>query len=119
MFNKQDDCFRLSRRLTSKFDSLTRRAFPDEALARDMHNWQYHQNGIQLAAWIDLLAKATRDAIHEVQAPERLRPEPAKMADRALEQMASDSADPDDERLLRRIQTDPNLAWDPTSEVFR
>ena len=75
--------------------------------------------GSPLAAWIDLLVKAHSDSIHEVQAPDQLRPVLADVADRALEQMASDSADPDHAQLLHRIQTEPNLAWHSTSGVFR
>ena len=40
------------------------------------------------------------------------------MVDMALEQMASDSADPDDGQLLHRIQTEPTLAWDSTAGTF-
>lgn len=37
-------------------------------------------NGDPLAAWVDLLLKAHRNAVHEVQAPERLQPELLDMA---------------------------------------
>ena len=77
-----------------------------------------HRNGSLLAAWIELLVKVNRGDLHEVQAPDRLRPELAKMVDRALEQMASDSADPDDGQLLHRIQTESTLAWDSTAGTF-
>ena len=54
-----------------------------------------------------------------MQAPDHLRPVLADVADRALEQMASDSADPDHAQLLHRIQTEPTLVWDPTDGAFR
>ena len=84
-----------------------------------MRTWMPHKGGSPLAAWIDLLVKAHSDSIHDVQAPDQLRPVLADVADRALKQMASDSADPDDGQLLHRIQQEPNLAWDPTDGTFR
>ena len=119
VFNKQDDCSSLSRRLmwgsNRRFPTLV----PYEAFNGDMRTWIPHKGGSPLAAWIDLLVKAHSDSIHEVQAPDQLRPVLADVADRALEQMASDSADPDDAQLLHRIQTEPNLAWNPGDGTFR
>ena len=40
------------------------------------------------------------------------------MAVKVLKQMASDPIDPDHGQLLRRIRTEPNLAWDPTTGTF-
>ena len=116
----QGGCSRLSRRLTSKFDRLvTGRRVPNDVNHDDLNHWHRHQNGSALAAWIDLLVKAHWDAMPEVQAPDWLRLELAKIAHEALEQMASKPADPDDAQLLHRIQTEPNLAWDPTNGTFR
>ena len=40
------------------------------------------------------------------------------MAVKALKQMASDPVDPDRGQLLRRIRTEPNPAWDSTTDKF-
>ena len=76
------------------------------------------KNGDQVAAWIDLLVKASHDAIHEVQAPDRLRRELANMARHAIKRL-SESADPDKVQLLQRIQhTEQTLVWDPGNAEF-
>lgn len=121
VFGKQDDCSRLSRMLAFRFKRLVLRTIPvpyDE-FCDDVNEWIVHKDGDHLAAWIDLFVKASHNALHEVQAPDRLRLELAKMANSALERMASDSADPDEEQLLRRIQGDPTLTWDGTTATFR
>ena len=119
MSNEQDDCYRLSRRLLFELDDHRYgREIPYDDYGSDIAKWCVHMNGDPLAAWVDLLVKAQGDDIHEVQAPDRLRPELAKFAHEALAQMASDSADPDQAMLLHRIQAEPNLAWDPTDGTF-
>ena len=118
VFNKQDECSRLSQRLIWDFEELIPVLAPYEGSSDDLNGWITHKDGSLLAAWIELLIKVNRGDLHEVQVPDRLRPELAKMAVKALEQMASDSADPDRGQLLRRIQTEPNLAWDPTTGTF-
>ena len=115
---KRDDCSRLSRMLAFKFRRLVMRPIPYDEFIDDINEWIVHKNGDHLAAWIDLFVKVSHNALHEVQAPDRLRPELAKMADRAIRQMASDSADPDQAMLLRRLQADPNLTWDRTTATF-
>ena len=120
VFEKQDDCFRLSRRLNSKFNRLiTYRAIPYDGYLVDLDRWRAHIGHSPLAAWIDLLTKAHYELMDEVQAPDRLRPALADMARTALAQMASDSADPDHDRLLHRIHEQPSLAWDPSDNSFR
>ena len=119
VFNKQNDCSSLSRRLMWGFNRRFPTLVPYKAFNDDMRTWAFHEGDGPLAAWIDLLVKAHGDAIHEVQAPDQLRPVLVNVADRALKKMASDSADPDEAQLLHRIQTDPNLAWDPSDGVFR
>ncbi len=117
---RQGDCSRLSRILASNFRWLVLRTIPvpyDE-FTDDVNEWIVHKGGRQLVAWIDLFVKANHNNLHGVQAPDRLRPELAKMADRALKQMASDSADPDEAQLLHRIQTDPYLVWNPADGTF-
>ena len=118
--DRQGDCSRLSRMMAFKFGRLVLNTIPvpyDE-FTDEVNEWIVHKDGHQLAAWIDLFAKASHNALHEVQAPARLRPELAKMANRALKRMAGDSADPDEAQLLHRIQADPNLAWNPADGTF-
>ena len=117
VFDEQD-CSRLSQRLTWGFSDLIPVLTPYGGFSDDLNGWMVHRNGSLLAAWIELLVKVNRGDLHEVQAPDRLRPELAKMVGRALEQMASDSADPDDGQLLHRIQTESTLAWDSTAGTF-
>ena len=117
MLGKQD-CFRLSLRLDFKLNRLVPVPEPYEGFTDDLNCWVVHESNEPLAAWIDLLVKVSGDALHEVEAPDRLRPELAKMADRALEQMAGNSADPDEAMLLYRIQDELNLAWDPADGTF-
>ena len=119
VFNKRDDCSSLSRRLMWGFNRRFPTLVPYEAFNGDMRSWMFHKEGSPLAAWIDLLTKAHGDAIHEVQAPDELRPVLADASDRALKKMASDSADPDESMLLHRIQADSNLVWAPGSGIFR
>ena len=119
VFGKHGDCSRLSRMLAFKFSRLVLRPVPYDEFTDEVNEWIAHKDGDHLAAWIDLFVKASHNALDEVQAPDRLRPELAMMADSALKQMASDSADPDEAQLLHRIQTDPNLTWDRTTATFR
>lgn len=118
VFNKQDDCFRLSRRFTHDLIDRINDRFETHPLQSEISTWMYHKDGHPLAAWIDLLGKVHRGAMHQVQAADPLRPALADMARRALTQMESDSAEPDQAELHRRLQTDPNLAWDPSDGVF-
>lgn len=119
VFDKQDDCFRLSRRLNSKFNRvITGRLVPYDGYLADLNRWAAHIDGSPLTAWIDLLGKAHHEVMHTVQAADRLLPELADMARRVLAQMASASADPDHERLLHRIQTTPSLTWDASNGRF-
>lgn len=117
VFDMRGDCRRLSHRLYWQFS----RCLPEQAydeFTDDCNVWAFHKDLDPLAAWIDLLVKAHNGTMHEVRAPDRLRTVLAKMAQEALEQMAGDSADPDEAMLLRRIQADPNLAWRPTTATF-
>ena len=118
---KQDDCWRLSHRLDMRFDDITNEpidAYDD--YFDDLERWANHKDGDLLAAWVDLLVKASRDDMHLVEVPERLRPELARMASRIIDHMSGDSADPDEARLLRRVkQTDRDLVWDPNKGEFR
>lgn len=118
--DRPGDCSRLSRTLVLSIRQILRTIpRPYDEFTDEVNEWITHKGGDQLAAWVDLFVKASHDALHEMQVTERLRSELAVMAHKALSQMASDSADPDEAQLLRRIQTDPNLAWDPTTATFR
>ena len=119
VLDKPDGCFRLSRRLSCIFERLvTGRAVPYDGLLEEFNRWVALKNGDCLAAWIDLLVKASRDAMHEVQAPDRLRRDLADMARRAIDQL-SKAAGPDEVQLLRGIQhTERTLVWDPGSAEF-
>ena len=120
VFGTQGHCFRLSRMLSHKFQWLVQLTIPVpyDGFIDEINEWILHKDRNHLAAWIDLFVKASHNALAEVQAPDRLRPELAKMADSALKQMASDSADPDVAQLLHRIQTEPNLTWDRATATF-
>ena len=117
--NEQDDCYRLSRRCAHELLDLINDMLERYPAQHEVDAWLTHRNGDGLEAWIDLLVKAHWDSMHTVQASDRLRPELAKMAHRALEQMAGDSADPDEAMLLHRIQAEPDFAWDPFDGTFR
>jgi len=117
----QGDCSRLSRMLASKFRRLVLHAKPTpyDEFIDEINEWTVHREGDQFAAWIDLLVKAHHNALGEVQATERLRSELAGMAHKALNQMASEPADPDETQLIHRIRSDPDLTWDRTTATFR
>ena len=119
VLDRQDDCSRLSERLTHQFLRLVKRDLtPRDMVIDGLNHWMVHRQGSLIAAWIDLLVKTYRSAMHEVQAPDWLRPGLAEIARSALEEMASESADPDRQQLLRRIQAEPNLAWNPSYGTF-
>lgn len=118
VLDNPDDCCRLSRRLIGECRDLPVPP-PYDEFVDDLNSWVAYRDGSLLAAWTDLLVQANRGTLHEVQAPDRLRPELAKMANRALKRMASDSADPDEEQLLHRIQSDLTLTWDRITATFR
>ena len=115
----RNDCSRLRQRLSFEFSRVVMgRAVPYDGYLDELNSWIALKNGDQVAAWIDLLVKASRNAIHEVQAPDRLRRELADMASHAINRL-SESADPDKAQLLQRIQhTEQTLVWDPGNAEF-
>lgn len=128
VLNKHDDCSRLSHRLFEDYHEQLPIGIPYDMFKSDFNRWLIHKDGDPLAAWIDLLGKVHRDAISEVQAPERLRLELDNVARKILTLPTSDTAspsderdatNPDDERLLQRIQDEPSLRWDPYGGIFR
>ena len=113
------DCSRLRQRLSFEFSQrITGRAVPYDGALGDLNSWIALNNGDQVAAWIDLLVKASRDTIHDVQVPDWFRSELADMARQAIDQL-SESTDPDEVQLLQRIQhTEQTLVWDPGNAEF-
>ncbi|WP_419921304.1 hypothetical protein [Candidatus Poriferisodalis sp.] len=119
-FPNTDDCFRLSERLDFKLGDILPTVDPYDGFTNDLNQWAIHKDRSLLAAWVELLVKANREAMHEVQAPDRLRPELAAMAATAIGQLSDDSAGPDEKHLIVRArQRDRDLAWDPQVAQFR
>ena len=119
VYDGHDDTFRLSGRLKFRFERVilhwgeVRGGFTD-----DLNCW-IGCTGDELGAWVDLLVKASNSAIDEVEAPERLRAHLSRMADRAIEALSREPADPDVQQFLACVQrTDRNLIWDPYSAGF-
>ena len=113
----KNDCFRLKKRLASQHRSIpTGRVRYDEQLD-DLNRWAASRDGDLVAAWIDLLVKVSHDAIEEVQASPRLRPELVDKARIAIKQL-SESDNPDDMYLLQRIQDTRTLVWDSSNGGF-
>ena len=117
-FNKQDDCFRLSRRLYWDLQHCIPALGLYDEFTDDFNAWAFHKDRDPLAAWIDPLVKAHNGTMHEVRATDRLRTVLAKVAKKALKKMASDSADPDQAQMHQRLQSGPNLIWDPGGGAF-
>ncbi len=114
----KNDCFRLKKRLAHQHWSITtgRVLHYDEQLD-DLNRWAASRDGDLVAAWIDLLVKVSHDAIHQVQAPPRLRPNLVDKAQIAIKQL-SESDNPDDKYLLQRIQDTRTLVWDSSNGGF-
>ena len=119
-FPNTDDCFGLSVRLDFKLGHMLPSVNPYDGFTDDLNLWAIHKDRSLLAAWVDLLVKANREAMHEVQASDRLRPALAAMAATAIGQLSDDSAGPDEKHLIVRArQRDRNLVWDPQIGEFR
>ena len=117
--DRQGDCFRLSRMLAFKSERIVfYRVVPYDDFMGDAQSWIGCYNGGLLAAWLDLLVKASHGTMHEVPASERLRHDLANQSQRVIEQMSAAPNNPDETQLLHRIQTDPNLTWDRTTATF-
>lgn len=115
----KNDCFRLRERLAHQHWSIsTGRVLRYDEQLDDLNSWAGSRDGDLVAAWIDLLVKVSHDVIYQVQAPPRLLPDLADKAHIALKQL-SESADPDDKYLLRRIQETRTLAWDSSNGGFQ
>ena len=120
MYPDVDDCFRLSVRLDFLLGEILPEIDPYDDFTDDLNLWAIHKGGNLLAAWVDLLVKASRDAMDEVQAPQRLRPELASMAATATDRLSDDSAGPDDQHLMARVRREgSDLVWNPRTAQFR
>ena len=112
-------CLRLSQRLTAQLHDLTPQENPYVGFSDDLHRWWARDNNSLLDAWLDLLIKANRDAVDQVRARARLRPELALMAERAIEELSRESAGPDEKQFLRQVlRIDRDLVWDARSAKF-
>ncbi|WP_419551992.1 hypothetical protein [Candidatus Poriferisodalis sp.] len=135
---------RLSQRLLSPLRDIANRATASYSdFGPDLASWMSHLDGDDLAAWVDLLVKSSRGSMDQVHAPEALRGDLDKMAQRAIEHLSGRStipdeqllllpasqrdriqanrqiANPDEQMLLRRVQrTDRDLTWDPHTREF-
>ncbi len=120
IFGRQDHTFRLSGRLFFAMKRVTQSTpAPYDGFIDDLGIWMTHRDGDYLAAWVDLLAKANRGAMSEVQAAERLLPELARMADRVIAQMSLQPPDLDIQKFLLQVQrTDRDLVWNPLDAKF-
>lgn len=119
-FPDTDDCFRLSVRLDFRLRDVLPRIVPYDGFIDDLNQWAIHRDRNLLAAWVDLLVKASREAMKDVQASERLRPELAAMAVTAIERFSDDSAGPDEKHLIVRAQQRyRDLIWDARRAQFR
>lgn len=98
---------------------IQRTPAPYEGFIDDLSAWMAHRDGDRLAAWVDLLVKANRGRISEVQAAELLRPELARMADRVMAQMSLQPLDLDIQQFVAAVQrADRDLVWDPRRARF-
>lgn len=112
-------CLRLSQRLAAQMHDLIPVEAPYTDFSADLLQWWKRKNNSALAAWVELLVHASRGDIDQVEALSRLRPALSAMAERAIQLISRESAEPDEEQLLRRIQrADLELVWDPDSSEF-
>ena len=115
----KNDCFSLRYRLAWQRRSIdTGWVLHYDGQLDDLNRWAASREGDLVAAWIDLLVKVSHDAICEVQAPPRLRPDLVEMARIAIRRM-SQSNNPDDKYLHQRIQDTKTLVWDSCNGGFR
>ena len=119
-YGRLDHTYRLSRRLFFLMRRVIQRTpAPYEGFIDDLGAWMTHRDGDYFAAWVDLLVKASRCRISEVQAAELLRPELAQMAGRAMTEISLQPPDPDFEQFVAAVQrTDRDLVWDPQRAKF-
>nr|MDE0501379.1 hypothetical protein [bacterium] len=84
----------------------------------DLNRWAASRDGDLVAAWIDLLVKVSHEVVYQVPASPRLRPDLVEIAQIAIKQL-SESDNPDDKCLLRRMQDTSTLVWDSSRGGFR
>ena len=119
-YGRQDHTFRPSGRLFFPMKRVTQSTpAPYDGFIDDLGIWMAHRDGDYLAAWVDLLVKANRGTMSEVQAAERLLPELARMADRVIGEMSLHPSDLDIQQFLLQVQrTDRDLVWNPLEAKF-
>ena len=111
-------CFRLRYRLAARFNRVMRgRVVPYDGFVDELNSWVA---GGLVAAWVDLLVKANRGTLDEMQVPDRLRYELATLARDVIDLLSREPADPDEKYLLTRIQ-DPKqtLVWNSGAPGFQ
>ena len=116
----KNDCFRLRMRLDYRHRSIDNgRVLHYEGQLDDLNRWAASWNGDLVAAWIDLLVKVSHDAVYQVKAPPRLRPDLVDGAHIAIKQL-SESDNPDDKQLLQRIRDTrgPGLGFQERRVLF-
>lgn len=120
IYGRWDQTFRLSGRLFFPIRRVIQStAAMYDGFIDDLHSWLGHKHGDYLAAWVDLLSRASRGGIDEVQAPDRLRPELAQMAEDVIRALSREPVDPDVRQFLRQVQrTDRDLVWNPAEARF-
>ena len=112
-------CSRLSQRLCRCIQRTIEMSTHHGAFIGDLDAWMSDRSDDHLTILVDLLAKSTRGAVAEVDAPESLRLKLAQMASRVVETLSSGSPDPDVHMFLQRVQsTGRDLAWNPVSAEF-
>ena len=138
-------CERLSRRLLLPLrDIANRTSVSYSDFQTDLRNWESHIDGDDLAAWVDLLVKSNRGSMDQVHAPDALRGDLDKMAERAIEHLSGrrtipdeqllllpasrreraqadfQSVNPDEQMLLERVRhPDRDLTWESHTGEFR
>ncbi len=119
LYGRPDGTFRLSGRLKFRFERVILHwGEAYDGFTDDLNSW-IGRKGDELSAWVDLLVKANRDAIHQVQAPERLRLHLGRMAERATAALAGTPADPDFQQFLQQVQrADRDRVWNPQRAEF-
>jgi len=115
----KSDCFRLKMRLEHQHWSIaTPRILHYDGMLDDLNRWAASRDGDLVAAWIDLLVKVSHEVVYQVPASPRLRPDLVEIAQIAIKQL-SESDNPDDKCLLRRMQDTSTLVWDSSRGGFR
>ena len=120
-YNKEDDCFRLSRRLFSMFESpLAGVSVPYPEYVDNLNEWHSRTCDERLAEWIDLLVTLDKCTAPALTGANRFCSVLHKMAVKALRRLDAEREDPDKMQLVRRIrEAEYRLSWDRKGREFR